>query len=297
MKTKFPYEGQIDYSKYLDAYLQREDAYRSVPSDAELKELARKSIIREQLVLLPLPEAAKAEVGDTAVLKTESVIPKFNKERVTVTLGRGLYSKELEPQLIGKAVGEAIETELNGEKVKATVLELKRKQEPEPTDEMVAALEQKDMQGNPITTVAGYEAYIREAKVDSVLANINYFTMESILNDYPIEQYDEDDIRILGELEKETFIRLFREHDGIDLTKEVPKSWEEDMNVHSVDEFIAMRRDWYKIKIQQCLVYLNILGLKPEGRTDPLDHYEVLSELMEKMFAYIRSEMERRNTK
>ena len=297
MNTKFPYEGQIDYGKYLDAYLQREDAYRSIPTDEELKELARKSIVREQLVLLPLPESIKAELGDTAVLKTESNLPKFNKERVTVTLGRGLYSKELEPLLIGKAVGDTVETELNGEKVKATVLELKRKQTPEPTDEMVAALEQKDMQGNPITTVEKYDRYIHAAKVDEVLANINYFTMESIINDYPIEQYDEDDIRILGELEKETFIRLFREHDGIDLTKEVPKSWEEDMNVHSVDEFIAMRRDWYKIKIQQCLVYLNILGLKPEGRTDPLDHYEVLSELMEKMFAYIRSEMERRNTK
>lgn len=297
MNTKFPYEGRIDYAKYLDAYLLREDAFRSIPTDEELSELARKGIVREQLVLLPLEDGAKGELGDTAVLKTESSLPKFNKERVTVTLGRGLYNKDLETALVGKAVGETVDTELNGEKVKATVLELKRKQAPEPTDEMVAALQQKDLEGNPITTVEGYFTYIRRAKVDEILANINYFTMESIMTDYPIEQYDEDDIRVLGALEKETFIRLFREHDGIDLTKEVPKSWEEDMHIHTVDEFIAMRRDWYKIKIQQCLIYLNILGLKPEGKTDPLDHYEVLSELMENMFAYIRTEMERRNAK
>lgn len=296
MKTVFPYE-RIDYDKYLDAYLEREDAYRSIPSDAELKELARKSIIREQLVLLPLPEGTKAEVGDTAVLKTESTLNKFNKERVTVTLGRGLYSKELELLLIGKAVGKAVETEIGGETVKATVLELKRKQEPEPTDEMVKSLEQKDMQGNPITTVEEYYRYIQAAKVDEVLANINYFTMERIMQDHPIEQYDEDDIRILGELEKETFIRLFREQEGIDLTKEVPKGWEEDMNVHSIDDFIAIRRDWYKIKIQQCLIYLNILGLEAKGQNDPCDHYEVLSELQLKMFDRIRKELERRNAK
>ena len=58
-----------------------------------------------------------------------------------------------------------------------------------------------------------------------------------------------------------------------------------------------MRRDWYKIKIAQCLIYLNILGLPAEGKTDPLDHYEVLSELQEKMFERIREELERRNTK
>ena len=297
MNTQFPYEGQIDFNKYLDAYFEREDAYRELPGEKELNELARKSIVREQLVLLPLPEGTKAEVGDTAALKTESAIPKFNKERVTVTLGRGLYSKELEPQLIGKAVGETVETEINDEKVKATVLELKRKQVPEPTDEMVRELAQKDFKGNPIQTVEAYYRYIREAKTEEALADINYYTIEMILKDYPIEKYDEEDIRILGELEKAMFIKLFKEQKGIDLLKEVPKDWEEDMGIHSVDEFIEKRRDWYQMKIQQCLIFLNILGLAPKGKTDPCDHYEVMMELQERIFEKIREELERRNAK
>ena len=297
MNTQFPYEGQIDFNKYLDAYFKREDAYRSIPSEEELSELARKSIIREQLVLLPLPEGTKAEAGDTATLKTESAIPKFNKERVTVTLGRGLYSKELEPLLVGKAVGETVETEISGEKVLAKVLELKRKQAPEPTDEMVAELNQKDYNGNPLTTVADYVKYIRETKTNEILGHVNYYTISKVIEDYPIEQYDEEDIRILGELEKESFIKIFLEKDGIDLTKEVPKDWEEGMHVHSIDEFIAMRRDWYKMKIQQSLIFLNILGLKPEGKTDPCDHYEVMMELQVKIFDKIREELERRNAK
>lgn len=295
MNTSFPYPGQIDFGRYLDEYLQREDAIRRIPSEEELRELARKGIVREQLVLTSLPAEEAAREGDTAVLRTESAIPKFNKERVTVTLGRGLYNKELELALIGRRAGESVTVTVQEQPVRAEILELKRKQAPEPTDEMVQVLQVKDFQGNLIGTVADYYAYIRSTKTDEVLANINYYTMEKILADYPVADCAEEDIRILGELEKEVFIRLFREQEGIDLTKEVPKGWEEDMNVHSLEEFIAMRRDWYKMKIQQCLIFQNILGLPCEGKTDPLDHYEVLSELQGKMFEKIRTELERRN--
>lgn len=295
MKTKFPYSGRIDYAAYLDDYLKRPDAIQGIPAEAELLELARKAIVREQLVLVPLPEGTPAAQGDTAVLQTVSALPKFNKERVTVSLGRGLYNKELELALIGRQVGEQLRLTVQDCPVEVRLLELKRKQAPEPTDEMVAALEQKDLQGNPLLTVAAYRDYIRKTKTEEALANINYYTMEKILADYPISDYDEEDIRILGELEAEKFKALFLEKEGIDLTKQVPRDWEEDMNVHSLAEFIAMRRDWYKMKLQQCLIYLNILELPCQGQTDPLDHYEVLSELQLKMFEMIRKELERRN--
>ena len=295
MKTKFPYSGRIDYAAYLDDYLKRPDAIQGIPAEAELLELARKAIVREQLVLVPLPEGTPAAQGDTAVLQTVSALPKYNKERVTVSLGRGLYNKELELALIGRQVGEQLRLTVQDCPVEVRLLELKRKQAPEPTDEMVAALEQKDLQGNPLLTVAAYRDYIRKTKTEEALANINYYTMEKILADYPISDYDEEDIRILGELEAEKFKALFLEKEGIDLTKQVPRDWEEDMNVHSLAEFIAMRRDWYKMKLQQCLIYLNILELPCQGQTDPLDHYEVLSELQLKMFEMIRKELERRN--
>ena len=293
MNTQFPYKEQIDFEKYLDAYLRREDAVRSVPTDAELKDLARKAIVREQIVLLPLPAEEKAQAGDTAVLKTESAMPKFNKDRVTVTLGRGLYSKELENSLIGKAAGETVSTVIQEQPVKAQILELKRKQAPEPTDEMVQALQTKDFQGRLITNVADYEAFIRTEKTNEVLATVNYYVMEEIIKAYPIMAYDEEDIRDLGQLERPVFAKLLQEQ-GLDPEKEVPPEWEKDMNVHSLDEFIALRREWYQMKIQQCLIYLNILGLPCQGKTDPLDHYEVLSELMEKMFSKIKTDLERR---
>ena len=186
MNTPFPYPGRIDFDKYLDAYLQREDAVRSLPSDAELLELARKAIVREQLTLIPLPQDAFAQAGDTAVLKTESALPRFNKEKVTVTLGRALYHRELENAVIGKRAGDSLSLIIDGQDVAVRVLELKRKQAPTPTDEMVAALQQKDNEGNLLTTVKAYEDYIRWEKTTETLATVNYYVMEQILADHPM---------------------------------------------------------------------------------------------------------------
>ena len=294
MYTKFPYEEPIDFGKYLDEYLKRDGAIKSIPTDAELKELARKSIVREQLELVSLPQQEPAIAGDTAILKTVGQAPKFNKERVTVTLGRGLYNKDLESALIGCTVGQSVEMMIDDSPVSATVLELKRKQSPEPTDDMVVQLQVKDHQGNLITTVADYEAYIRQEKVMHTLAEVNFYVLTDIIKDYPMTEYDEEDIRILGQLEKENLSQLLRGQ-GLDPDKEVPKDWEEKMGIHSLDEFVEKRRDWYQMKIQQSYLLLNILGLPCEGKTDPLDHYEVMSELQMLVFDKIRAELERRN--
>lgn len=294
MQTRLPNSSQIHYEAYLDTYLRQPDALRRIPSDEELLALAHKSITREQMTLQPLPEGTAAQSGDTAVLKVSGSIPRFQKDKVTVTLGRGLYNRELENALIGHKVSETVAVVVQGQPVEAQILELKRKQVPEPTDEMVQELQAKDFQGNSIKTVAEYEAYIKQEKTMEVLATINYYVVEKILADYADIAYEDEDLRILGELERAYFIKIFQDQEGIDLREEIPESWEKE-GIHSLDDFIAARRDWYKIKIQQCLIFLNILGLPCEGKTDPLDHYEVLSELQLKMFDLLKEALERRN--
>lgn len=291
MKTRFPYEGKIDFQKYWDAYMQREDAVKSLPAEAELIELARKAIVKEHLVLLPIPEGEAAQLGDTVTMTTVSEIPKFNKPKVTASLGRGLYNKDLETMVVGKKVGDSFQLTIQEKDVSVTILEIKRKSAPEPTDEMVVAMGAKDYQDQLITTVDDYIKFILTQKIDMQLANVNYYMMEAILRDYPVTEFDETDIQRLGELEKECFIRLFMEKDGIDLRVTVPKSWKEDMGINTVDEFIEKRHEWYQMKIHQCLVYQNLLGVPDEGKTDPLDHYEVLSELMQMMFDKIKAKL------
>lgn len=295
MKTKYPY-GKIDYSKYFETYMAREDAIHSLPSPEELKELAWKAIVKDHLVLQLLPEGAKAEIGDTLTLKTVSELPKFNKEKVSVSIGRGLYDKGLEEALVGKQVGDSVSVLVKEQNVTATVLEMKRKLAPVPTDEMVQALQAKDHRNKLITTVAEYEAFITEDKVMSVLAEINYYTMTPLLEDYPLTDFEESDIVVLGKLERDMFRDLFLKESGIDVDTATPEQMKELLNVNTMDEFIALRREWYQMKIHQCYTYLNILGLPCEGKTDPLDHYEVLSELQMMMFDKIKNMLaERRN--
>ena len=74
-----------------------------------------------------------------------------------------------------------------------------------------------------------------------------------------------------------------------------PELFREELGVDSLDDFIKMRGEWYRMKVRQCLVILNILDLPCEGNTDPLDHYEVLSELLEKMYEKIREMMTERS--
>ena len=293
MRTQLPADYTIDYDRHFNAYLEKPEAITSIPTETELMELAHKAIVRDQLVLAPVPMREAALTGDPAVLKVNSVIPRFNKERVTATLGRGLYSRELEDAVIGLKAGDRVNVTINGEPVEVLVLELKRKQVPQPTDEMVVAMEVKSADGKPLKTVREYEDYIRDEKVMTVLAEINYYVASAIMEELPEIVWSEEDSRVLGELEKEYFIKLFLETEKTDLREGIPESWKLD-GIETLDDFINARREWYEIKIKQCLMFLSILGLPCEGATDPLDHYEVLQELQLKIFDLIKDKLERR---
>lgn len=294
MNTKFPYE-KVDFEKAFNNYLQREDAITSLPTPEEMLENAIKAIVKEHITLVPQPKDACAEEGDTLTLKTVSTLPKFNKPKVTVSIGRGLYDKGLEAVMVGKKAGDTCIVTVKEQSVEVTVLEIKRKVVPAPTDEMVVALQAKDLEDKLITTVDDYIAFVMKEKELSTLASINYYVMEEILKEYPIEAYDEEDIRILGELEHDAFRKLFLEREGVDLDVLPPEQMQEKLSVNSFAEFIKIRYDWYKTKIQQCCVFASILGIPLEGKFDPTSRYEVLSDLQELMFAKIKEELNRRN--
>lgn len=288
MRTKFPYEGTIDYDAYLDKYLEREDAMRRLPSDEELEDIVQKGLVKDQLVLSDVPQGTAAQTGDTVTLRTVSALPRFNKEKVTVSIGRGLYDKTLEAAVEGLKCGESTQVTVKDTPVMATVLEIRRKVVPTPTDDFARALNLKDFKGNPIETIDAYRTFIKEQKTSETLATVNYYVMEKILADYPMTEFDPEDIRILGELERVFMRNAILETDGVDVYTLSKEEMQERMHCDTFDDFIAMRYDWYKIKIQQCLTYLNILGLPCGGKTDPLDHYEVLSELTEKIYEKIK---------
>ena len=207
-----------------------------------------------------------------------------------------MYDKGLEEALVGKQVGDSISVLVKEQNVTATVLEMKRKAAPEPTDEMVQLLHAKNHQNKLITTVAEFEDFVLEDRVMSVLAAIHHYTMTPLLQDYPMADFEEADIMALGKLERDVFRGMILKESGIDVDTATPEQMQKLLHVNTMDEFIAQRREWYQMKIHQCYTYLNILGLPCEGKTDPLDHYEVLSELQMLMFDKIKDMLaERRN--
>ncbi len=294
MNTKFPYE-KVDFETAFNNYLQREDAITVMPTPEEMRENAIKAIVKEHIALVPQPEGTRAEEGDTLTLKTVSSLPKFNKPKVIVSIGRGLYDKGLEAAMVGKEAGDTCTVTVKEQNVEVTVLEIKRKVVPEPTDEMVVQLQAKDFQDKLITTVDDYISFVMKEKEMSTLANINYYVMEEILKQYPIVTYDEEDIRILGELEHDAFRKIFLEKDGIDLDSLTPEQMQETLKVDTFADFIKLRHEWYQMKIQQCCIFATILGIPLEGKYDPTSRYEVLSDLQELMFSKIKEALNRRN--
>lgn len=284
LKTRFPYET-VDFDRYYNAYMEQEDAIKALPSEKEVEELAYKGLIKDHLVLLPVPEGTAAQLGDTITFQTKSELPKFNKEKVTVSIGRGLYNKELETEAVGKKAGDSYYLVIKDKPVSVTILEIKRKQEPaEVTDDMVIELQVKDYKGNPISTVERYMAYTKEQKKLECLSTINYYIMEKLLQDYPVAECDPKDLDRLAELEKEFFKKIYMEQEGLDVSTLSKEKAQEMWNCDSFDDFIKLRYEWYKMKVQQCLVFRNILGLEEHPDYDYTDHYEVLSELQQKIF-------------
>ncbi|GEM_PF-3597128 len=294
LKTPFPYDP-IDYEAYFDAYLGREDAVKTLPDREELRALARKNIVKGHITLEEIPADEAVASGDTVSFSCESTLPKYNKEKITVSIGRGLFNRPLEDALIGAKKDEVLETSADGEPVRVRILSIRRKLVPEPTDEMAAEMGVKDMRQQPVTTVAGYEEMIYEQKRMEVLGAVNYYVTEPIFRDHPVMDCAAEDLSALADLEERMFYEMFLRDEGIDLYKESKEAMQARWGCDSFRDFIALRYDWYKIKVQQCLVYANILGIPLTGEMDPTKRYEVLSELTLKMYDRAEEAMKKRS--
>ena len=81
-------------------------------------------------------EAPDVEPGDMATIACRSSNPRFCRERITVRVGMGLYSRALEEALVGMRVGETRRVDVDGVDVEATVCACTRQVMPELTDEL-----------------------------------------------------------------------------------------------------------------------------------------------------------------
>ncbi|MBQ7702895.1 MAG: hypothetical protein IJT40_00820 [Firmicutes bacterium] len=148
-------------------------------------------------------EGETVEDGDMIVLTCTSETPKFNKTGITVLVGKGLFSKELEEKLLGVKAGEPFSLTVDGVEVTGTVDRITRTVLPELNDENVAAL---GLDG--VETVHDLKRYCVDKQIDRLLDEMDECDQASAvvwmaLNDNSEFELDEEELnQAMEEAEK-----------------------------------------------------------------------------------------------
>lgn len=109
-------------------------------------------------------EVSEVAMQDMVTLSCSSDNPKFQKDHLTVRIGLGLYSKELETKLIGMTLGEEKTLTVGGDAVRVSVERIVREIIPELTDELAKQSGLPD-----IRTAEDVRTYCRFKQYDELL--------------------------------------------------------------------------------------------------------------------------------
>lgn len=256
----------------------RDDVERAV-----LRELTRgKTSFAGQAPDFPI------EKGCRVTLRTESVLPKFNKERTVVTVGSGLYDPSVEAQLCGMTEGSQGRTMVRGEAVSFTVTKVEKKIFPALTDALVEELR---LEG--VSTLAGYRRYMEDKLRREYAAALGRRVVEELVSAAGMEQPAREDVLRVIDLEYEPLRARF----SLDTLS--PEKWKEDLGRTDLREFYAQiypdvarllgttgKESYYASReeaaadtIRACLVLRHILA----DEADPTEDLQAEHKLMEAM--------------
>lgn len=118
---------QADISRFLTGF---------TPDEAQLEKDMQRQLRRYGKTV----NVDSVEPGDTAVLRCRSDKARFNRESVTLIVGKGLLDRTLEQNLLGMAPGQCRRLESSEGPVEVELLSATRSQLPDRTDEAIAAL-------------------------------------------------------------------------------------------------------------------------------------------------------------
>lgn len=109
-------------------------------------------------------DAAEAAAQDMVTLTCKSENPRFCKEHITIRIGLGLFSKELEEQILGWKPGQSGSVTVKGEDVNVAVERIQREKLPEVDDVLAARC------GIPgIQTAGDIHAHCKGKQLDEAL--------------------------------------------------------------------------------------------------------------------------------
>lgn len=184
-----------------------------------------------------IQDADSVKAGDSVTFSCESTLPKYNKSSISVNVGKGLYSKELETQMVGMNVGETRNLEVDGEAVRVTVKQIQRRVVPVIDDAFV------DAQFPGLHTVEDLRQWYRDDQLEQYL-KINAEQASAWLLTQVVEQsqlqLDEGECQAARQA-GERSVREMWEMNGIPLDTMTEEQAEELLGYPNAQSYI----DWF----------------------------------------------------
>ncbi|QOS77010.1 hypothetical protein JNUCC31_19570 [Paenibacillus sp. JNUCC31] len=148
-------------------------------------------------------DVEKIENGDFAVLNLTSEQEKFNRKNLKLTVGLGMFSSELETQVIGMSRGEVKTLNVHGHDVLVDVQSVQRRSLAEVSNDIISSLNI-----NGVTTVSEYRAHIinqdymqkRQRVICQHIIDFMISESEFVISD--------EDISYLYQLQLDTYDRI-----------------------------------------------------------------------------------------
>jgi hypothetical protein len=261
----------------------------TIPGPDEIEAVLQKRLTKGHITLRPLAAGDLIQAGDTVTISTESATPRFNKPQVLVTVGNGLYDRDVEAALVGMGVGDSCTITIRDAVVHISVLQAMRKEVPPVTAAMVAEL---GIEG--VETVEQYRAHLTRELMRYTLGKYTHQLVSALADETEMDEPDSEDLDRLGLLEAEWFRSALKERQGV-LAEELPPAELKGLiGFESLAEMMQARRDWYATNLRQCLVMMDVLGVAGDDEYDPTIHHGAHSRLFGRMVDYVAAELMRR---
>ena len=216
--------------------------------------------------------AAEAAAGDLAICRMRSDLPRFERPKLKLMLGSGMFRREIEEAAVGMKPGEEKTVDLPEGAVQLTLLEVSRQTVPEPDDEMVRAL---GLEG--IGSVEEYRAHLREKlrleTAKQLCAEPLEHLIHAVLDGSEFVLYPEDWHCVVQQRLDRCRV-LFRQ-EGIDMEQAKPEDFVNRIPVKSYHELVAMEQadGWRTL----CLCLLGMHWAETDGfRPAEADYAEEL---------------------
>ncbi len=257
---------QADISKFCTPF----------EADREQIEEGMLSLRKKHAYLTPADEVA---AGDIVTIACRSEKGKYNKDSVKLNVGKNLYSREIEAELLSMAAGEEKDITADGVSVHIKVLKIERTQLPELNDEFLSANLQT------VHTMKELEEWYINAQLEEHIKQQAAMAADHIkgcvLENSKIDVNEDERLAVRAQGEK--IVRDMWVLNGLPLDEMTDEQAEEILGLPSAQDYIDWFSDLSEIDISNSAIGYELLLRDGKSPTEE-DYHGALRKMKEEEF-------------